>query len=92
MCSMWLASSQAASVQGYSKFTLSGFYHNFYKAHPFDQMWVDLHRNCTEKLLFDRASCPCSEVMEVYWVFQQESCSCVCSLETAQLIQLKLVF
>lgn len=34
MCSMRLASSQAASIQGYSKSTLSGLHHNFYKAHP----------------------------------------------------------
>lgn len=33
-CSVRPASSQAASVQGYSESTLSGFHHHFYKAHP----------------------------------------------------------
>lgn len=43
-CSMRLAASQAASIQAYSKSTLSGLHHNFYKALPLTKYeWT-----CTE--------------------------------------------
>lgn len=56
MCSMRLESSQAVSVQGYSKSTRSGFHQNFYKAHPLTKYgWT-----CTEAA---QRSCSLTELL-----------------------------
>lgn len=88
-CSMRLASSQTASVQGYGKSTLSGFHHKLI-------LWPNVGRPAQklqkEAILWQSFLSLLWSYRRTLGVFKQESCSWVCSLETAQLIQLKFVY
>lgn len=59
--------------QRLSKAMASPYWVDSITSSSFDQMWVDLHRNCRKKLFFDRASCPCSEVTGGHWVFSSRN-------------------